>query len=101
MPGDPPALSDVALDAMVRQTIADVLVVPLERVLPDTRLSADLGAESIDYVDLVFRLEEALGRPVPPDRWAAFLRQRLPMGQYATSITTSVVREFAEQVTRT
>jgi acyl carrier protein len=101
MPGDPSPLSDPALEALVRQTIADVLVVPLERVLPDTRLSADLGAESIDYVDLVFRLEEALGKPVPPERWTAFLRQRLPMGQYVTSITAAVVREFAEQVVRT
>ncbi len=101
MPGDPPLLSEAALDALVRQTIADVLVVPLERVLPDARLSADLGAESIDYVDLVFRLEEALGRPAPPDRWTAFLRQRLPRGEYATAITTSVVREFAQQVLAT
>jgi acyl carrier protein len=101
MPGDPSPLSDPALEALVRQTIADVLVVPLERVLPDTRLSADLGAESIDYVDLVFRLEEALGKQVPQERWTAFLRQRLPTGEYATCITTSVVREFAEQVIST
>jgi acyl carrier protein len=98
MPGDPALLSASALDEVVRQTIADVLVVPLERVLPEARLSADLGAESIDYLDLLFRFEEALGRPVPPSRWGAFLRERLPQGNYVTSITTAIVREFAEQV---
>ena len=100
MSGDSTPLSGAELDTLVRHTIAEVLVVPPEEVLPETRLTADLGAESIDYIDLVFRLEEALGMPVPPDRWAAFLRQRLPQGQYATSITTTIVREFAEQVTK-
>ena len=100
MSADPALLSGGALDALVRQTIADVLVVPLERVLPETMLSADLGAESIDYLDLVFRLEEGLGKPAPPSRWTAFLRERLPQGNYVTTITTSVVREFAERVVR-
>ena len=97
MPGDPAVLSSGALDALLRQIIADVLVVPLERVQPETALGADLGAESIDYLDLLFRLEEALGKPVQPSRWAEFLRRRLPGGNFGVSITVAIVREFAEQ----
>jgi acyl carrier protein len=97
MPGDPTVLTGGALDALVRQIIADVLVVSLERVRPEAAMGADLGAESIDYLDLLFRLEEAFGKPVQPSRWTDFLRRRLPAGNFGTSITVAVVREFAEQ----
>jgi acyl carrier protein len=34
---------------------------PVERVPPEARLIDDLGAESIDFLDLRFRVEEAFG----------------------------------------
>ena len=42
----------------VRQIIADVLVIDEEDVAMNRRLIADLGAESIDFLDLVFQLEK-------------------------------------------
>lgn len=43
----------------VRTVLVDALVVDEEDVKPDAKISADLGAESIDYLDIVFRLEKA------------------------------------------
>ena len=39
--------------------MVDALGVDEEEVTPEAKLSADLGAESIDYLDIVFRLEKA------------------------------------------
>ena len=43
----------------VRSIIADVLCVDKVKILPESDLVDDLGAESIDFVDLSFRVEEA------------------------------------------
>jgi acyl carrier protein len=43
----------------VRSIIADVLCVDQAKILPESDLVDDLGAESIDFVDLAFRVEEA------------------------------------------
>ena len=40
----------------VRACIADSLAVPISEVEPHSRLLADLGAASLDFVDIVFML---------------------------------------------
>ncbi len=97
MPADPPLVDRQRLGELVRHIVADVLMVPLEQVTPESRLVADLGAESIDFLDLVFRLEEALGVRIPPGRWAEFVGERLPDRDLRTAITTAIVLEFAER----
>lgn len=49
----------------VREIIADVLVIDEEEVSLDSRLIADLGAESIDFLDLVFQLEKEFSIKIP------------------------------------
>lgn len=39
--------------------VADALNVPAERVTPSASLIDDLGAESIDFLDILFRVETA------------------------------------------
>ena len=43
----------------VQGVMVDALGVDEDEVTPQAKLSADLGAESIDYLDIVFRLEKA------------------------------------------
>lgn len=45
----------------VREIIADTLAVEPEEVVPSARLFRDLGAESIDLIDLSFRCEKRFG----------------------------------------
>ncbi len=45
--------------------VADVLVVDEEEVQLNSRLIADLGAESIDFLDLVFQLEREFDIKIP------------------------------------
>lgn len=49
----------------VREIIADVLVIDEEKISLQSRLIAELGAESIDFLDLVFQLEKEFGIKIP------------------------------------
>lgn len=49
----------------VREIIADVLVIDEDKILLSSRLIADLGAESIDFLDLVFQLEKEFSIKIP------------------------------------
>ena len=49
----------------VREIIADVLVIDEDDISMDSRLIVDLGAESIDFLDLVFQLEKEFGIKIP------------------------------------
>ncbi|MCC7039004.1 MAG: acyl carrier protein [Burkholderiales bacterium] len=49
----------------VAQTIADALGVELDEVKPTASLINDLNAESIDFLDMVFRLERAFKVKIP------------------------------------
>lgn len=49
----------------VREIIADVLVLEPAEIKKDSRLIVDLGAESIDFLDLVFQLEKEFSIKIP------------------------------------
>jgi acyl carrier protein len=60
----------------VRETLVDALGVDDDEVTPQARLAADLGAESIDFLDIVFRLEKSFSTKIPrgelfPENFAA------------------------------
>jgi acyl carrier protein len=50
-----------AIFEKVRQQLVDALSVDEDEVTPQARLQADLNAESIDFLDIVFRLEREFG----------------------------------------
>lgn len=54
-------LSDNEVFEKVRAVLVDALGVDEEEVTRQAKLVADLGAESIDFLDIVFRLEKAFG----------------------------------------
>ena len=45
----------------VQEVLVDALGVDEDEVTPEATLMGDLGAESIDFLDIVFRLEKSLG----------------------------------------
>ncbi|QOJ01503.1 MAG: acyl carrier protein [Phycisphaeraceae bacterium] len=47
--------------AKVKEILVDALAVDDEDVTPQARLTTDLGAESIDFLDIVFKLQQAFG----------------------------------------
>lgn len=47
------------IETKVRKVLVDALGVDDDEVTPEASLTADLGAESIDFLDIVFRLEKS------------------------------------------
>lgn len=48
-----------SVEQTVREIVAESLSRPLEQVQLDSNLMDDLGAESLDFLDIVFRIERA------------------------------------------
>lgn len=51
--------------AKVSATLVETLNVDEEEIKPTSTLQGDLGAESIDFLDIVFRLEREFGIKIP------------------------------------
>lgn len=51
----------------VQAALVEALGVDEDEVTPDATLVGDLGAESIDFLDIVFRLEKAFDIKIPRD----------------------------------
>src|SRR5271154_4583116 len=54
-----------AIFPKVAEIMADALGCDVEKVKPDSSLITDLGAESIDFLDIVFRLERGFKVKIP------------------------------------
>ena len=59
------AMSRDEIFSQVREVLVDALGVDDDEVTSDATLMGDLGAESIDFLDIVFRLEKAFGIKIP------------------------------------
>ncbi len=49
----------------VQAALVDALGVEDDEVTPEATMVGDLGAESIDFLDIVFKLEKAFGITIP------------------------------------
>lgn len=66
----------------VREIVADVLVIDEDDVSLNSRLIADLGAESIDFLDLVFQLEKEFKIKIPRGQLEKNARGDLPEDEF-------------------
>lgn len=59
------ALSRDDVFGKIREVLTDALGVDDDEVVKDATLQGDLGAESIDFLDIVFRLEKTFSIKIP------------------------------------
>ena len=104
----------------VRESLVDALGVDDDEVTPQATLVGDLGAESIDFLDIVFRLEKSFdikiprGELFPEDiltntdyvtdgkinaEGLAELKKRMPFADLSKFEENPVVQEFATSLT--
>ncbi|MEM7410669.1 MAG: acyl carrier protein [Myxococcota bacterium] len=57
-----------AIEAQVRTILAQQLGLELAEVIPEANILDDLGADSLDVVEMVMSLEEAFDIEVPDDQ---------------------------------
>ena len=87
----------------VAQIIADALGVDAEEVKLDVPLIEGLDAESIDFLDLVFRLERAFGVKIPRGQIVEHARGDLSETEFeqkglVTEVGLKRLREFLSEV---
>ncbi len=61
-------MSDKPIDQRVRDIVVEQLGVKPEQVTPQAKFIEDLGADSLDTVELVMALEEEFGIEVPDEQ---------------------------------
>ena len=112
--------SDEEIFDKVREALVDALGVDDDEVTPEATLQGDLDAESIDFLDIVFRLEKAFdikierGELFPEDiltnteyvkdgkvnaAGIAKLRERMPFADLSNFEAEPVVQNLGQQLT--
>jgi len=75
----------MAVFPKVADTMADALACDLEKVKLDASLINDLGAESIDFLDIIFRLERAFKVKIPRGKIVEEARGELSEAEFEKS----------------
>ncbi|MDG2380712.1 MAG: acyl carrier protein [Pirellulaceae bacterium] len=104
----------------IRAALVDALGVDDDEVTPEATLVGDLGAESIDFLDIVFRLEKAFNIEIPraelfpediltnaeyvqdgkvTDNGVAELKKRMPFADLSSFEANPLVQEFGNLLT--
>jgi len=87
----------------VAETIADALGCDLDEVKPNASLIDDLGAESIDFLDMVFRLERAFKVKIPRGKIVENARGTLTEAEFeqkglVTDVGLSQLKSYLSEV---
>ncbi len=93
----------LAVYPTVAKTIADALGCDADEVKLDVSLIEGLDAESIDFLDLVFRLERAFKLKIPRGKIVEDARGELPEAQFeqkgvVTEVGMQQLRAFLSEV---
>jgi acyl carrier protein len=104
----------------VQEALVDALGVDDDEVTPEATMVGDLGAESIDFLDIVFRLEKAFDIEIPrselfpediltsaeyvqdgkvTEAGVAELKQRMPFADLSKFEANPAVQEFGNLLT--
>jgi acyl carrier protein len=114
----PPTKSEVF--EKIQTALVDALGVDDDEVTPEATLVGDLGAESIDFLDIVFRLEKAFEIEIPrselfpediltnaeyvkdgkvTDAGITELKKRMPFADLSKFESNPVVQDFGNLLT--
>lgn len=57
----------MSLEKKVRELIADRLKLDIEQIQPSSKFIEDLGADSLDIVEMIMQMEEEFGITIPDE----------------------------------
>jgi acyl carrier protein len=80
--------------ANLARMVGEALRVNVATITPDTNLILDLNAESIDLVDIRFRIEEAYGFQIDQRAFITAIAVDVPGADVAASLTMRRLTEF-------
>jgi acyl carrier protein len=91
-------MSNDEVFAKVREALVDALAVEEDEVTPEATMVGDLGAESIDFLDIVYRLEKAFDISI--SRGELFPDDILTNGEYVSDgkVTPAGLTQLRERM---
>lgn len=91
------ALSREQIFEKARAVLVEVLSVSPAQVVPEARIILDLGAESIDLLDLRFRMERAFQLQITKDDLAVAFGSAPQSGEYLERFTVAALCNYLER----
>ena len=71
---------ETSTEDRIKKIVVDQLGVNADQITPEAKFIEDLGADSLDTVELVMALEEEFGNEIPDEegkRWSQFINEHL------------------------
>jgi len=89
-----PAIAADAVREIVIRHVSEALLVPIQSVTPSARLLSDLNAESIDIVDIRFRIEDECRIKINQQEMTESLGTGLTEAEFDARFTVGFVIEY-------
>jgi acyl carrier protein len=71
------------VDSAVKEAVVEALALDDDEVTPDSTLMDDLGAESIDLLDILFRIEKSTGVKIEASDLGDYMQGGIPDDEFS------------------
>ena len=71
------------VDSAVKEAVTEALALDDDEVTPDSTLMDDLGAESIDLLDILFRVEKSTGVKIEASDLGDYIQGGIPDDEFS------------------
>ncbi|HYB23765.1 MAG TPA: phosphopantetheine-binding protein [Solirubrobacteraceae bacterium] len=85
------------VDGAVREAVIEALALDDDEVTPDSTLMDDLGAESIDLLDILFRIEKSTGVKIEAADLGDYIQGGIPDEEFSDE-NEIITEKGAEQL---
>ena len=92
------AETNTELYEKVRDCVAEALALDLDEISPASTLLDELGAESIDLLDILFRIDRATGVKIQSDELASYVQGGIPDEEFGDEDADVITPKGMEQL---
>jgi acyl carrier protein len=85
------------VDSAVKEAVVEALALDDDEVTPDSTLMDDLGAESIDLLDILFRIEKSTGVKIEASDLGDYIQGGIPDDEFSDE-NEVITEKGAEQL---
>jgi acyl carrier protein len=85
------------VDSAVKEAVTEALALDDDEVTPDSTLMDDLGAESIDLLDILFRIEKSTGVKIEASDLGDYIQGGIPDDEFSDA-NEVITEKGAEQL---
>ncbi|MEI8135366.1 MAG: phosphopantetheine-binding protein [bacterium] len=90
-------MTELEIGTSVIEMLRQVLRVKVKMIQPEARIFSDLGAESLDVLDIRFRLEKLFGISITDDEIIASLGENLTNEEIDNAFTVQSIIDFTSR----